>query len=292
MPDPSEQLVRSITQQVIAAIARAQSKPNINTPAPIHPPIGTCTGDYSKFPELTGKTSTQRAATVSERPATTSPTQQKPQHAPHSSPLTGIITAKQIDTQPGPTITLATTARLTPLATDRIRERKLTIERILPTTENSNPGTTPTTNQHSPATPTRYLYWVEGHCPTVRQVTTQLRATLRPAPASSAKSLPITLRSIAQQIRNNRAAGSILFVRSAAAAVCYANRCQSLRASVATCGEAVEQAIDIIAANTLIIEYPHHGPSAIRAMTHRFITAPRPKLPNLHRDLSELTTCV
>ena len=68
--DVSEQLVKLITQEVMAILAKQQGGTSVSsdqiksdasgaTPARAHiaPPIGTCTGDYSKFQELKGKSS-------------------------------------------------------------------------------------------------------------------------------------------------------------------------------------------------------------------------------------------
>jgi len=283
MADVTEQLVRSITEQVIAAMSASpvgDGATGRSAPAAIHPPIGVCTGDYSKFPELKGRAIGGGPVTTAKKGSEGAAPGES---AGGPSPLSGFITARQVEAIAGPVVVLDAGARLTPLAADCIRERGLRVERLSDSAAASGGSGRPATT---------YLWWIDGQCPTVRQVTTELRTMLRPAPASSASSLPATIRHIAAQVKAGKAAGAILFVRSAAAAVCYANRCPSLRAAVATCGEAVEQAISLIAANTLIVEYPHQGLAAIRAMTERFIAAVRPHLPHLHRDLAELSRCV
>jgi hypothetical protein len=179
-------------------------------------------------------------------------------------------------------VRLAAGARLTPLAQDYVKERGLTVERA-----------SGTTNQRvNESTTSPWLWWLEGQCPAVGQITGELRSRLVPAThGRSADALKGVVRDLAQQVKAGRVAGGLLFVSSAARAICYANRCPSLRAVVATCGEAVEEGIDRLGANVLVVEYPHHGPRAMRAMVERFTDAARPAPPNVAGDLQELSTC-
>ena len=134
MDSKDHQLVETITQQVLAALAAqgmlsleqgcvmtcppsdpstpsnsetahefanavghsvASSLPNV---ASINPPIGQCTGDYSKFPELEGKLY-NTASPAQSGPTQSAPTAAAPALAPPPSQpiaMTGIITANQL----------------------------------------------------------------------------------------------------------------------------------------------------------------------------------------------------
>ncbi len=78
---------------------------------------------------------------------------------------------------------------------------------------------------------------------------------------------------------------------SAAKAVCYANRCPSVRAIVGTCSKAIEQGVDELGANVLVIEYAHHGPASMGALVDLMIKQ-APKVPaQVQRDLTDLQRC-
>jgi len=279
-----QQLVQRIAEQVIAQLngGGAPRPRNVRTPTPIKAPIGVCTGDYSQF--------TDRPDLVRGRQAKGGPTSSadgggsaKPQAAAGDiAALTGFVTGRQVDAIQGSTLPLAFGAKLTPLARDRAKERGLTIRRVSAT--GAAGGKTPSTTWH---------WWIAGHCPAVEQLTGDMKQRLSPISAKRELSqLHRVAAELAKKVKAGASAGGVVFVPTAAQAICYANRCPSLRASVATCGQAVEQAIGQLAANVLVVEYPHHGGPAMRAMVERFITADRPSLPRVESQLKELTTCV
>src|SRR5690606_12906424 len=114
------ELVQKIAQQVLRAIqaqaGEAAGGPKAEGPAPIQPPAGVCTGDYSKFPELVGRSVGAR-----------------PQAAPTVIALSGIVTAAQLEaaikaSSDGVAV-LAPDARLTPLANDLVRQKPGCIRR-------------------------------------------------------------------------------------------------------------------------------------------------------------------
>jgi len=271
-----EQLVQQIAAQVIAQLRDAGQGGSHATPTPIKAPAGVCTGDYSKFtdrPDLVGGGKAKGNPTPNE----TGDRSAKPQAA-----LTGFVTARQVDAIQGTVLPLAFGAKLTPLGRDRAKERGLTVQRI--SIQGSGAGK-PTSNA--------WHWWIAGHCSGVDQVAGALKQTLSPLSAKRELSqLHRVIAELAKRVKAGAAAGGVLFVPSAAQAICYANRCPSLRASVATCGEAVEQSINQLAANVLVVEYPHHGAASMRAMAERFITATRPNLPRVSSHLQELSSCV
>jgi len=99
------------------------------------------------------------------------------------------------------------------------------------------------------------------------------------------------IRKIAAENKIDRAPGALLMTQSAAAALVFANRCPSLRAIVGTCMETVEQGMSQVAANVLVIEYPHKTLQQIRNLIARFVKARRELSEETSKSLQELTTC-
>jgi hypothetical protein len=102
------------------------------------------------------------------------------------------------------------------------------------------------------------------------------------------------IKHIASEVKSGRVAAAILLVQSAAAAIVYANRCPSLRAVLGTCLETVEQGIQLIAANVLVIEYPHQTLSQMKNLIGRFARAAaagRAPSDEVQQRLKELASC-
>ncbi len=285
-------LVDKIAAQVIKALAaKAEDVPTPGSltpgsstpgsPAPIAPPIGVCTGDYSKFEELKNKPLSNPAPKTGDAPIPGS----APSPTPQPPPLTGIVTANQLqaamDAASDHVAMLAHDARLSPLANDLARQFPDRVRR----------AEAPAAKSAS-AAPTAWMWWIDGSCPVVDQAVSAKSDRLVSAAASHRSSALVqVVRDLAAAIKARRVAGGILFVHSAAKAMCYANRCASLRAVVGTCGEAVEQGVTEIGANVLVIEYPHHGQRSVNAMLDRILQQP-PKVPaNIERELSDLHRC-
>ena len=108
---------------------------------------------------------------------------------------------------------------------------------------------------------------------------------------SSAGQIVTVVKKLAAEVKHGRAAGGILMVQSGAAALVYANRCPSLRAILGTCRDAVEQGIQQVAANVLVIEYPHKTLQQTKNMLGRFVKAKRELSEDVKRQLKELSTC-
>jgi len=282
MSNVDPQLVRRIAEQVLARMTDegAVASPHAGhsaQPAAVRPPTGVCTGDYAQFIE---RPDLVPSADASDRSPQTSRS-----HNAADRTFTGVVTARQIHDSGLATIRLGPGAQLTPLAADHVRSAGLTVERAAASTHHN-------TSAAPPANTDAWLWWIDGHCDAVRQLTSNWREQLSPlAPLGQGSALADVVTRAARSVSEGRHAGAILFVHSAARAACYANRCPSLRAVVGTCGEAVQQGIDLLAANVLIIEYPHHGPKSMRAMVEQFTGAARPSLPNVDRQLRELASC-
>ncbi|MEX2672150.1 MAG: RpiB/LacA/LacB family sugar-phosphate isomerase [Phycisphaeraceae bacterium] len=284
MAEQHDQLIARITEQVLAALKQNGAKVSREAPVAIRPPVGVCTGDYSKFTELQGRLGSPGGAVGG------GGAKQTQGNGESTGPiLRGFVTARQLEGLKGGAVTLSPDATLTPLAVDYVKEKKLTVKRAAVAAASVAGGAG---GAKVGGTVGGWSWWIDGRCEAVEQLTAQRRSQLKPVGEKHQLSaLTAAVRSVARDVKQNKAAGGVLFVHSAAQAACFANRCPSLRAVVGTCGEAVEQGIQLLAANVLIVEYPHVGPRAMQAMVDRFVTAERPNLPAVDRQLMELGRC-
>lgn len=271
MTDRKSKLIELVTEEVLKAL-QGRSTPGTpgspSTPGAttgklpartiVRPPIGQCTGDYSKFPEMSGQ-------------AIASPALQS------AIALTGIVTANQLqeamDKAPGGVAVLAPDARLTPLANDLARQ--------LP--QRLNRGAAASVNASN--TQASWLWWIEGACPAVASMVSHRGHQLR---AIGGTSLSHVVRDLVTAAKSKQAPGGVLFVPNAAKAMCYANRASSLRAVVGTCPQAVEQGISELGANVLVIEYPYIKPDAMTTMVDQFISRMPAVPPHVQRELADL----
>jgi ribose 5-phosphate isomerase RpiB len=141
---------------------------------------------------------------------------------------------------------------------------------------------------------TAYLWWCDGpNGPAKAALTTHEKESglkALDAPVGAKQIVPV-VKKLAAEVKAGRAAGGVLMVQNAAAAMVYANRCPSLRAVLGTCQEAVEQGVQLVAANVLVIEYPHRTLQQMKNMLGRFAKAKRELSDEVKRQLQELTTC-
>ena len=215
-----------------------------------------------------------------------------------------IITARQLEdlhrSHGGNShVTLPYRARLTPLAADFIRAKKLVVGYgDVPSAINGATGAVaplPLAAQAAQGSATGvFLWWCDGPCgPAKAAVSAEERqSNLRALEkAANASELPSVVRAMAAEVKSGRAAGGVLLVQSAALAVVYANRCPLLRAIPASSLDAVEQGIRLVAANVLVIEYSQKTLQQMRNMLSRFIRAPRNLSTQTARQLQELASC-
>ncbi|MGN6370070.1 MAG: hypothetical protein ACTHN5_17575 [Phycisphaerae bacterium] len=285
MADVDPNLVRAIAEQVMAALRGAAAGAGLSSPTEIRTPIGQCTGDYSKFPELKNLQSAPAPA-VSGSPSSAAVP------SPASSPpavtaLKGVITVSHLRSIKDP-IRLAKGAILTPLAIDYIKEKNLTVM--------SDEGAVPTrVNTAAPAgiaSGAPIFWWIGGQCPSVAKVVETLRPNvLASRERSAGENLRGAVKELAGLIKNRKVCCGLLFVDSAARAACYANRCHSLRAIVGTSDKAVRDGAEQLAANVLIIEYPQLGYQGMMGLIKPFIEGQRALTPAVQRELNDLATC-
>jgi ribose 5-phosphate isomerase RpiB len=141
---------------------------------------------------------------------------------------------------------------------------------------------------------TAYLWWCDGPCGPAKAALTiyEKESGLKAldAQAGASQIVPV-IKKLATEVKAGHAAGGILMVQSGAAAMVYANRCPSLRAILGTCMDAVEQGIHQVAANVLVIEYPHKTLQQMKNMLGRFVKAKRELSEDVKRRLQELSSC-
>lgn len=226
-----------------------------------------------------------------------------------------IVTARQLEDlhrQNGGNghVVLPYRARLTPLAQDWIKAKRIALgysDVAKPGNGNAG-GIASATNPGEPKPDgccaacahsggqcsTAYLWWCDGpNGPAKAALTTHEKESGLKAldAAAGAKQIVPVVKKLAAEVKAGRAAGGVLMVQNGAAAMVYANRCPSLRAVLGTCQEAVEQGVQLVAANVLVIEYPHRTLQQMKNMLGRFAKAKRELADEVKRQLQELTTC-
>ncbi len=286
--DVSPELIKKITNAVLEALSRDAGSASV--PAAVHAPMGICTGDYSKFPELAHVRSVDHppanaapvgfvedaAAARSAAGATPAAGTATPA-APVGPVLTGVITASRLAGLEG-TIYLAAGAKLSPLAMDLVRQRGLQIQTI--------------SVEPRAATTTSWIYWMQGHCPSAARAIEQLRGqAVADVRTAASQQLPSVIRAVAKEFAGGQTRLAVLFVPSAARAVCLANRCANLRAIVGTCRQAVQEGIELLGANVLVVEYPHHGFKSMDELVRLFLTSSGRAPKDVERQLTELAAC-
>ena len=188
-------------------------------------------------------------------------------------------------------------ARLTPMASDWIKSKRIQIGY-----SDLDPSAAVAKAKEAQATiaaagtssGTPYLWWCDGPCGTAKAAlmgqAKEANLAEAPVPSDAAK-LVAAIKHLAGEVKNNKATGGILMVQSGATALVYANRCPSLRAIVGTCFETVEQGIQQVAANVLVIEYPHKTLQQIRNLLSRFVKAKRELSEDVKRAMQQLASC-
>jgi hypothetical protein len=224
-----------------------------------------------------------------------------------------IVTARQIEdlyksNGSNGHVTLPYRARLTPLANDFIRARKLILgysDITAPATGASaaSPSLPPLAVSrisdavmgHSSAAPAgSYLWWCDGACGPAKAalMSEEKQSNFKPLDKQSdVKQIVPVIKALATEVKAGRAAGGVLMVQNAASAAVFANRCPSLRAVLGTCLEAVEQGVRQVAANVLIIEYPYKTLQQMKNMLSRFVKLPRSLPEDVRRQIEELASC-
>jgi hypothetical protein len=138
-----------------------------------------------------------------------------------------------------------------------------------------------------------FLWWSDGPCgPAKAAITMESRQTpMRELEPPANGGLFWSIKALAAEVKAGKAAGGILLVESAAAAVILANRCASLRAIVGTTLVSVEQGIKQYAANVLVIEHPRLSLAQVRNLLSRFVRGGAALSDEAKKRIEELASC-
>jgi ribose 5-phosphate isomerase RpiB len=206
-----------------------------------------------------------------------------------------IFTARQLEDlhKGNGSITLPYRARLTPLAQDWLRQKKIAVGYADVDLKVEKPSV-PVKSAPPVVGSRSFLWWCDGPCgPAKAALMTQAKETSLSEleVAQEAKQLVGAIRKIAEEIKANRASGAILVVKTGAEAMVYANRCPSLRAVLGTCIDAVEQGVSLVSANVLVIEHPYKTLMQVKNLLGRFVRGERELREEVRARLKELATC-
>ncbi len=275
MTQEREQLIEEITRLVIDALRKQQGG---GGPVPIQPPVGTCTGDYSKFerPVTGGPASDPSPGSVEKDESDSVEFEMMP--------LSGVVTLEQLREAVGRSsqgkVRLLTNARLTPLANDYVRQHPEVIERVTLSGAKASAA-------DKAGLP--WVWWMQGRCPVAEKLCHARQHKLRPSSASrTEQGLHDVVADLASGVRNQRLAGGVLFVPTAALAGCYVNRAGALRGVVASHPSTVTESVTKLGANVLVVEYLHKNESQMAAMLDAFIERVPGTEPVVERQLADL----
>ena len=223
-----------------------------------------------------------------------------------------IITARQLEDlhrQNGGNghVVLPYRARLTPLAQDWVKSKRVALgyADVSAIASAASPKSADSTSADACCTKcahdagrccssSTYLWWCDGPCGPAKAALTvhEKESGLKALDAQpGAGQMVLAIKRLAAEVKAGHAAGGVLMVQTGAAAMVYANRCPSLRAILGTCQEAVEQGVQQVAANVLVIEYPHKTLQQMKNMLGRFVKAKRELGEDVKRQLQELSSC-
>jgi ribose 5-phosphate isomerase RpiB len=209
-----------------------------------------------------------------------------------------IYTARQIEElhRSNGQITLPYRARLSPLAKDWLKQRKIVVgyaDIEASSTRNGEAGAIADAAALAPVK-APLLWWCDGPCGPAKA------AVLSVAREQHIEAIEIgvdprrmveAVRLLAKQLRQQRISGGIMLVQSGALAAIYANRCASIRAVLGTTLSAVEQAVKQAAANVLIIEHPQQSLPQVRNLVSRFLRDRGEPSEQMKQQLQELAAC-
>ena len=204
-------------------------------------------------------------------------------------------------------VTLPYRARLTPLAQDWVRSKRVALgysdaDAPAPKEASANTAAEAAAPGRSAGAATSValssssttLWWCDGPCGPAKAalVAYEKESSLRPLDLpQDPRRVASVVKTIAGEIKSGRVGAAVLMVQTGAAAVVFANRCPSLRAVLGTCLEAVEQGIRQVGANVLVIEHPHHTLQQMKNMLSRFLKAGHELPEDVRRQLQELASC-
>ena len=283
------QLVKLIADQVMAALnLQSGATAPATQQVTVHPPIGTCTGDYSKFQDNAQShiVNNHVPNSLSTPPQKSAPVVKLPED-PAAKPLDGFVTADDLIMKlrkyPNNSLVLTANAKLTPLAVDYVKEKQLTLQRQGTTIDESVAKPVEISN----AKP--YAWWTEGFCPVVQKLSNELRSNINHVSSSkSVSELNEVVKGMDQLFEHDDIAGAIMFVTDAAKAALYANKCKNIRAAFSRCPESLQKAKRELGINLLIIEYSYTSASSIESLTKTMMASTSSPQAIVEKQIQEL----
>jgi hypothetical protein len=185
-------------------------------------------------------------------------------------------------------------AKLTPLAQDWLKSRKLVVA-YTDLSEGAK-GAAAQVGSAPPAAASsagQFLWWCDGPCGIAKAALSAHRdANLAPLPvaADAGKTLAV-VKDVAGALKSGSAAGALMFVQSAAVGMLYLNRCPAVRAVLGTNLQTVDLAVRQVAANVLVIEYPGQSLQQMKNLVGRFVKGKRELSSETRQTLQELASC-
>jgi len=210
-----------------------------------------------------------------------------------------IFTARQLEDlqRVNGQIVLPYGARLTPLAADWVRAKKISVgygpDELVKVAKIEAVGISSAAKPQA-ANAGAFLWWCDGPCGAAKAAVgaqakeSSLSAIDLPG---EAKQLAAVIKKLSAAVKDGKSAGGVLLVQSGAAAVVLANRRKALRAIVGTTLESLESGISQVAANVLILEYPNKSFSQLKNLLSRFVRARREVSDELKKQLEEMESC-
>jgi len=208
-----------------------------------------------------------------------------------------ILTQRQLETlhNGNGQIILPYRARLSPLAQDWIRHKKISVGYADVTANfGAKIGASSPLPSESPKDLGKYVWWCDGPCGAARGAISGLSREANLSElgiAEDPKRISDAIKALAVEVRSGKSIGGIIAVKSGAVAMVLANRCPSLRAVLGTCLDSVEQGIQQVAANVLVIEHPYVTLMQARNLISRFVKAKRVMSDHMKNQIAEVASC-
>jgi ribose 5-phosphate isomerase RpiB len=208
-----------------------------------------------------------------------------------------IFTARQLEDlhKSNGHVVLPYGARLTPLATDWARSKKIQVgygpDELVKSQGNGAAKPVGEGTAAKPQADGGFLWWCDGACGAAKAAVgalakeSSLVAIDLPA---DTKQLVTVIKRIAAAVKGGKSTGAVLILNSGGAASVLANRVPALRAILGTTFESLESSVTSVAPNVLIVEYPRKSFSELRNLISRFLRAKREPSDDLTRQLKEL----
>ena len=187
-------------------------------------------------------------------------------------------------------IVLPCGARLTPLARDWVKSKKIAIEYSdveAPLLKPADAGGA----KEKKSLP--LMWWCDGAAGVSKAalMAASKEANLVPMTILQDSSRAVSaVRHLAREVKAGHAEGGVLIAGNSAAALMYANRCSVLRAVMGTSHAAMEAAIRELAPNVLVLEDQRQTMQQAKNMILRFALAKRQPSEAIERELKELAS--